>query len=146
MLLVGTYPRTLDEKKRLTLPKRAREQLRDTHELFVTLDPPDRCLLLYAQAEFERLWNRVEDSPGPEKEVKVFRRLFAADTDVVDVDRSGRILMPERLLQLAGLKHEVVMIGTFDHLELWDAQRWQEYLGENAPRFAAVAEKAFQKR
>ncbi len=58
------------------------------------------------------------------------------------MDRSGRILIPDRLLVFAGLKQEVVMIGVRDHLELWDAERWQNYLAQNAARFDSVAEAA----
>ncbi|HEV3202952.1 MAG TPA: division/cell wall cluster transcriptional repressor MraZ, partial [Gemmataceae bacterium] len=63
----------------------------------------------------------------------------------VDVDRAGRVLIPERLIGFAGLKHEVVLIGVRDHLEIWDAERWQAYLAQNAPRFDVVAEGAFPK-
>ena len=68
---------------------------------------------------------------------------YFAQTEAIDLDRSGRILIPERLLQFAGLQHEVVMIGVRDHLELWDAGRWQQYLADNGPRFDRVAEAAF---
>jgi MraZ protein len=54
-------------------------------------------------------------------------------------------LIPDRLVQLAGLKHEVILLGVRDHLELWDAGRWEDYLAQNASRFDAVAEGAFQK-
>ena len=56
---------------------------------------------------------------------------------------TAALLIPDRLLQFAGLKYEVVMIGVRDHLELWDAERWQNYLAQNAPRFDSVAEAAF---
>jgi MraZ protein len=75
----------------------------------------------------------------------VFRRLYFAQSETVDVDRAGRILVPDRLAQFAGLRHEVAIIGVRDHLEIWDAQRWQEYMVQNAPRFDAVAENAFRK-
>jgi MraZ protein len=71
--------------------------------------------------------------------------LYFAQTEAVDVDRNGRILIPDRLVQFAGLKHEVVLLGVRDHLELWDAERWHQYLTQHAPRFDAVAESAFRK-
>jgi MraZ protein len=144
MLLTGTHPRTLDDKKRLALPRRVREQLGEPETLFVT-PGPDQCLWLYSQSGLEQLAEKLDQSPATDAEVRVFRRLYFAQTESVDVDRSGRVLIPERLAQFAGLRHEVVLIGVRDHLELWDAQRWQEYLTQNAPRFDAVAEGAFQK-
>jgi MraZ protein len=144
MLLTGTHPRTLDEKKRLTLPKRVREQLGEPETLFVT-PGPDQCLWVYTRAGLEQLAEKLDRSPATDAEARVFRRLYFAQTEAVDVDRSGRILIPERLVQFAGLQHELILIGIRDHLELWDAQRWQQYLASNAPRFDAVAEGAFQK-
>ncbi|HZU34665.1 MAG TPA: division/cell wall cluster transcriptional repressor MraZ [Gemmataceae bacterium] len=143
MLLTGTYPRTLDDKKRLGLPKRVRELLGEPSTLFVT-PGPDQSLWLYSQTGLERLAEKLDAAPATDAEVRVFRRLYFAQTESVDVDRTGRILIPERLLAFAGLKHEVVLIGVRDHLELWDSGRWQEYLTQNAPRFDVVAEGAFR--
>lgn len=143
MLLTGTHPRTLDDKNRLGLPKRLREQLDEPETLFIT-PGPDQCLWLYTQAGLEQLAARLDQTPATDAEARVFRRLYFAQTEAVDVDGNGRILIPERLVQFAGLKHEAILIGVRDHLELWDAQRWQQYLSDNAPRFDAVAEGAFK--
>jgi MraZ protein len=143
MLLTGTHPRTLDDKKRLVLPKRVREQLGEPETLFVT-PGPDQSLWLYTQAGLEQLAAKLDQAPATDTEARVFRRLYFAQTEAVDVDRSGRILVPERLVQFAGLQHEVVLIGVRDHLELWDGPRWQAYLAQHAPRFDAVAEAAFR--
>ena len=144
MLLTGTFPRTLDEKKRFGLPKRVREQLNEPQTLFVT-PGPDQCLWVYTQTALEQLAARLDEVPATDAEARVFRRLYFAQTESVDVDRAGRVLISERLLQFGGLTHEVILIGVRDHLEIWDAQHWQQYLTENAPRFDAVAEGAFRK-
>ena len=143
MLLTGTHPRTLDDKNRLTLPKRVRELLGDPAPLFVT-PGPDQSLWLYTQAELERLAEQLDRSPATDSEARVFRRLYFAQTEQVDMDRTGRVLVPDRLVRFAGLQHEVVLIGVRDHLELWDAARWQQFVEQNVPRFDAVAESAFR--
>jgi MraZ protein len=142
MLLTGTYPRTLDEKGRLALPKRLREVLAEPATLFVT-PGPDQSLWLYTAAELERLASRLDEAPATDAEARVFRRLYFAQTEAVDLDKSGRMLVPERLAKFAGLGKEVVLIGVRDHLELWDAARWQAYVDDHAARFDSVAEKAF---
>jgi len=144
MLLTGTFPRTLDEKKRLVLPKRVREQLGTPSVAYVT-PGPDQCLWLYSQAGLEQLALKLDEAPAADAEVRVFRRLFFAQTETVEVDRNGRVLIPERLLSFAGLKHEVMLLGVRDHLELWDAGRWHEYMSQHASRFDAIAEGAFGK-
>ena len=145
MLLTGTHPRTLDDKKRLALPKRVREQLGDNLDTLYVTPGPDQCLWLFTRADLERLAEKLDQAPAADAEVRVFRRLYFAQTEAVDVDRSGRILLPERLVQFANLRHDVVLLGVRDHLELWDQERWQNYFSQHAPRFDAVAEGAFQK-
>jgi MraZ protein len=134
LLLTGTHPRSLDDKKRLALPRRLREQLGEPPTLYVT-PGPDQCLWLFTQDGLERLAAKLEQAPAGDADARAFRRLYFAQTEAVDLDRSGRILIPDRLAQFAGLQHEVVLLGVRDHLELWDAGRWQEYLTRNAPRF-----------
>ncbi len=141
MLLTGTYPRTLDDKKRMALPKRVRELLKEPATLFIT-PGPDQSLRVYTEDALQSLAEKLGQT-RPKPETRVFELLQFAQTEAIDVDRTGRILIPDRLLQFAGLKQEVVLIGVRDHLELWDAERWQNYLTQNAPRFDSVAEAAF---
>jgi len=144
MLLTGTYPRTLDEKKRLALPRKVREQLGEPETLYVS-PGLDQCLWLHTRQDLDQLAENLDQTPATDADARVFRRLFFARTDLVDVDGNGRILISERMLRFAGLEHEVVLIGDRNHLELWDSRRWQQYLEQHAPRFDAVAEAAFRK-
>jgi MraZ protein len=144
MLLTGTHRRTLDDKKRLALPRRIREELGEPSTLYVT-PGPDQCLWVFTQAEIERLASKLDEAPAADAEARVFRRLYFAQAETVDLDKAGRILVPERLMQFAGLAHDVVVIGVRNHLELWDAARWDDYVARHAPRFDAVAENAFRK-
>jgi MraZ protein len=134
MLLTGTHPRTLDDKKRLALPKRVREQVGEITQLFVT-PGPDQSLWIYTKDELERLSAKLDATPATDVEARVFRRLFFAQMEAVELDRTGRILVPERLVQFAGLEHEVVLLGVRDHLELWDAGRWTAFLNAHGPQF-----------
>ncbi len=145
MLLTGTHPRTLDDKKRLALPKRAREQLGEVAQLIVT-PGPDQTLWIYTKDELERLSAKLDETPATDSEARVFRRLFFAQMEEVDLDRSSRILIPDRLVKFAGLEHEVILLGVRDHLELWDATRWQAFLNEHESKFDKVAEEAFRSK
>jgi MraZ protein len=143
MLLTGTHPRTLDDKKRLALPKRVRDQLGEIAQLFVT-PGPDQSLWIYTKPDLERLSARLDETPATDAEARVFRRLFFAQMEEVDLDRSARILIPDRLVVFAGLQHEVVLLGVRDHLELWDASRWHAYHEKHSAEFDKVAEDAFR--
>lgn len=127
MLLTGTHPRTLDDKKRLALPKRLREQMSEPTLLYVT-PGPEQSLWLFTQDCLERQADKLDQNDSPDADGRVFRRLWFAQTEAVDVDRTGRILLPDRLIAQSGLSHEVVLLGVRDHLELWDAKKWQEYI------------------
>ena len=144
MLLTGTYPRTVDDKGRFALPKRLRDILAEPNTLYVT-QGLDQCLWLFTEAEFERLATKLDQAPTADAEARVFRRLFFAQAETVEMDKTGRLLVPERLAQFAGLEREVVLVGVRDHLELWDAAKWNAYVNTNAARFDSVADKAFQK-
>lgn len=142
MLLTGTYQRTLDDKKRLVLPKKVRDALGEPDSLFVA-PGPDKCLWVHTGGELERLASRLDERPATDAEARLFRRLFFAQAESVDVDRAGRILLPDRLVALAGIGHEVVLVGVRDHLEVWDAEQWDAYLRRHESMFDQVAEEAF---
>lgn len=144
MLLTGTYPRTLDEKHRLVLPSRIREQLGETKQLFVA-QGLDQCLWVYDPPGLEKLSEKLDQVPATDAEARTFRRLFFAQMEAVDLDKNGRILLPDRLIQFARLERDVILLGVRDHLELWDAARWNEYLSANSPRYDASAEATFKK-
>src|ERR1700716_1629620 len=110
MLLTGTHPRTLDDKKRLALPRKVREQLGEVTQLFVT-PGSDQCVWMYTKDELERLAVKLDQTSATDAEARVFRRLFFAQMEAVDLDRTGQILIPDRLVQFAGLGHEVVLLG-----------------------------------
>src|ERR1700682_5452531 len=104
MLLTGTYPRTLDDKKRIALPKKVREQLGEGIEQLFLAQGLDQCLWIYDKTGLERLAEKLDQTPATDGEARVFRRLFFAQMEAVDLDNTGRALIPERLVEFAGLK------------------------------------------
>lgn len=142
MLLTGTHPRTLDDKKRLTLPKRLRTLLGEPATLFLT-PGPDQSIWIYSEGDLEQLAARLDRAPATDAQARVFRRLFFAQTEAADLDKAGRLVVPDRLCRFASLSSEVILVGVRDHLELWDAPRWHEYLERQLDGFDAFAEQAF---
>src|SRR5207244_6394662 len=116
------------------LPRRVRNQPGDITKLFAT-KAQDQSLGLYRLQEMDQLAAKMDQASATSQEVRVFSRMFFASMEEVEVDGAGRILIPDRLAQYAGLKHEVVLVGVRDHLELWDATRWQQYEAQNATQF-----------
>jgi MraZ protein len=130
MPLTGTYVGALDDQKRLTLPKALRDQLAE--EMVLVSPGSDVCLWLTTTSHLDRLNERFEQARVREADVKVFRRLYFAQAEKVIVNGEGRLVLPERLVQFAGLDREVVLVGVDDHVEVWDAARWRRYTQEKS--------------
>lgn len=143
MLLTGTFPRSLDEKLRVAIPKPLREAL-GCHRggtLFVA-PGTDQSLSLYTEEGFQRLASRLAQASPTRQSVRAYTRLFYARAQRVELDRQGRVRIPAELAELAGLTREAVLLGVQDHLELWSAQRWQEYLAHQQTHYDEIAEAA----
>ncbi len=143
MLLTGTFTRSIDEKLRIAIPKRLREDLCCPPEGSVYVAPgTDGSLAIYTEEAFGRLGERVAKASPTHQHVRAFTRLFYAQAQRVEFDRQGRIRIPPELAELAQLEKEAVLLGVQDHLELWALQRWNQYRVEKQAHFDQIAEAA----
>ncbi len=135
-MFLGQYNHTLDDKGRITVPSRFRDELRGEIVLTRGLD---RCLVLYPMAVWEELAQKVNALPITDPRGRALRRVFFADATNMVPDRQGRILVPDRLREYAGLdlNNEAVVVGLDRFLELWEPQRWTE---ENAHQMDILQE------
>jgi MraZ protein len=124
--LTGTYPCTIDEAHVLTLPKALREQLGNCDTILVS-PGPDQCLWITNHAHIERLAERLELSPAKEMDVRVFKRLYYAQTEKAPLTAEGKMSVSDKLVQFAGLRQDAVLVGIDEHFELWDAAKWRAY-------------------
>jgi MraZ protein len=145
MLLTGAFSRAIDEKQRIAVPKRIREELLrgDGNSLFIA-PGTDGSLALYTEEVFATLAARLTAASPAEQDVRAFGRLFYSQAQRVEFDTQGRIRIPVELAQLAQLKRDAVLLGVFDHLEIWDRARWEQYLAERQSRYDEIAEGAFR--
>lgn len=130
LLFTGSYDRTIDAKQRLAIPSDVREELQREQAgatlYAVVLQGPTLCL--YTEADFRKRADQLDDSTRPPQEILQFEQVFFASTRRVEIDKQGRIRLPEQLMSMAELKTDVVLIGVKDHLEVHDRQRWTEQL------------------
>jgi MraZ protein len=145
MLLTGTFRRAVDEKQRVSIPKRLRAVLESAGKNAALYLAPgtDGSLALYSEQAFQTLSERLAEASPTGKEVRDFGRLFYALAQRVEMDAQGRIRIPQELFQLAELDQEVMMIGVRDKVEIWDTARWERYLGDKQPKYDEIAERAF---
>jgi MraZ protein len=145
MLLTGTFVRAIDEKLRVAIPKPLREALGEASKGVLYLAPgTDGSLAVYTESSLAEMARRLAQSSPTGQDVRAYSRLFCARCQSVELDSQGRVRIPTELAQLAGLGKEGVLVGVQDHLELWDRQRWTQYLAERQGQFDEFAEHAFQ--
>ena len=123
-MFLGQFTYTLDVKGRLTVPSRFRDELPSQAVLTRGLD---LCLVLYPIDVWTEISQKVTALPITDTRGRALRRIFFADAVHVELDRQGRILIPDRLREYAGLdlSEEVVVVGLDRFIELWRPDRWE---------------------
>jgi MraZ protein len=137
-MLLGEHDHTLDDKNRLTLPAKLREQLGD--EVVITRGL-DGCLSVYSRTAFEVLAERMGTLDPLNRETRTMQRYFFTGAPPVELDKAGRMVIPARLLESAGIQREVTVAGVYDHLEIWDRAKWREQMREAEGSAEDVAER-----
>jgi len=122
-MLLGEHEHALDDKNRLTLPARQRDQLGDR---VVVTRGLDGCLYVYAAAEWAKLAERVGTLDALSREARTMQRFFFASAMDAELDKQGRIVIPATLLESAGIGRDVTVAGIYDHLEIWDRAAWRD--------------------
>ena len=118
--MIGQYAHTIDAKGRLFIPAKLRQELGDTFHVTVG---QDHCLSVYSDESWAAFMDKLKGMSY--NEVKRLRGLFAYGADC-EPDAQGRILLPAKLREYASLEKDVVIIGSFDRVEIWNAERWAE--------------------
>jgi MraZ protein len=139
MLLTGSYRRALDDKQRLAIPKPLREQHLAGEPLYLT-PGLDGCLSVYPKGPFAAVAHRLSaNSPGS-REVRDYSRLFYSQAACVVPDSQWRFRVTPELAAWAELNGEVVVVGVRDHLEVWSAEKWDQYLARCDGHYEQLAE------
>jgi MraZ protein len=123
-LLIGEYEHSLDDKKRVSLPKNFRAAL---GKKVVMTRGLDNCLYIYSPKNWERIAQKLQSLSIADADTRGFSRFMLSGAAEVDVDQIGRILIPDHQKVYADLKKNVVFTGVSDHVEVWDAQKWSTY-------------------
>lgn len=136
-MFIGEYAHTLDDKGRLAVPKKFRTALAKGAVVTRGLD---NCLFLYTKKEWEKLAAKLAGLPFAQANTRAFARLMLAGAMDVEVDKQGRVMLPEYLRAFAGLTKDVIVAGLYNRLELWDAVKWGEYTKRTEAESTSIAE------
>ncbi len=134
---VGKHYHTLDAKGRLSIPSKFRKA---TGEVLILTRGLDGCLFLYPMERWLRFVDELMTLPATAENPRYFMREVATNANEVTVDSHGRIIVPAELRELAGLEREVVVAGVFDHIEIWNPTKFDEYRAGFGRSFEQVSE------
>lgn len=137
-MFIGEYAHTLDEKKRVMLPKTFRSSL---GKKMVITRGLDNCLFIYPRAQWEKVAEKLGSLSFAQADTRGFNRFILSGASEVEADGAGRILIPDHQKEFAKLSKDVVFAGVSDRVEVWDAQQWSEYKQRIEKNADALAEK-----
>jgi len=123
-MLIGEYTHTLDDKKRLSLPKKFRTTL---GKKVVITKGLDNCLFMYSPQGWKETAEKLRSLSFAQADTRGMSRFMFSGAVEADVDSAGRILIPDFLKEFAGLKSKVVLAGVSDRVEVWNEKAWSEY-------------------
>ena len=137
-LLSGEYRHNLDAKGRIIMPTKLREELGDT---FYVMQGFEGCLAVRSVEGFETISNSVNALPAVSREARRMQRVMNASACQCEADKQGRFVIPPQLRAFAKLEKEVVIVGVGDRAEIWDKDKWEDYLyGEGSVSLEDVAD------
>lgn len=123
-MFMGEYNHTIDDKGRLIIPSKLRNDLGNN---FIVTRGLEECLFIYSNSEWNNIINKYKNLPDT-KEKRKFMRIFLSGATICEYDRQGRINIPSSLIEYASLKRDCVIVGVLDRLEIWSKELWSEFI------------------
>jgi MraZ protein len=136
-MFIGEYSHTLDDKGRVAIPIKFREALKKGTVVTRGLD---HCLFVYTAEEWGKLAEKLVNLPISQANSRAFARLMLAGAMDIDVDKQGRVMLPDYLREFAHLQKDVVVAGLYNRLEIWDAATWKKYKEQTEAQSNEIAE------
>ena len=140
-MFIGEYQHTLDPKNRVIMPSKFREKLGDS---FVMTKGLDNCLFIYSSQEWSIVEEKLKSLPMTNKDARAFVRFFFAGACECELDKQGRIVMPNHLKDYANIDKELVIIGVSTRIEIWSKEEWNKFNSDANISYEDVAEKMSQ--
>jgi MraZ protein len=132
-MFLGTYAPKLDEKGRIILPAKFRDELAAG---VVITRGQEHCLYVYSSREFERVLEKVSQGPVTDKNTRDYQRGLLSGAIQELPDKQNRVTLPVILREYAGLDRELTVIGAGNRAEIWDTEAWNTYYGEAESKYA----------
>lgn len=139
-MLMGEHHHNIDEKLRIIIPSKFREDL--GNEIIVTRGL-ENCLFVYSKEEWSKIVARLNTLPFTKKDARDFLRIFISGATVCEFDKQGRIKLTQPLTAYAGLTKECIILGVNDRLEIWSKDAWDEFYNTKKDALSDLADHLF---
>ena len=139
-MFIGEYHHTIDEKKRLIIPTKFREEL---GKEFIITRGIEKCLYVYSKASWDEITNKLESLPFTKKNAREFNRFFLSGATLAELDKSGRVLLTSPQISYANITKECVIVGVGERIELWPLDNWNEFYETARENMSDIAENLF---
>jgi MraZ protein len=139
-VFLGTHTPKLDDKGRLILPAKFRDELADG---LVITRFQERCLAIWPISVFDEMTKTVRSASSSQQDVRDYQRMIASGASDEIPDKQGRITIPPHLRSYAGLDKDCVVVGAMERVEVWNADAWERYSAEKEPAFAELNQDLF---
>lgn len=136
-MLIGEYQHTIDAKGRMIVPAKFRDDLGAS---FVITRGLDGCLFGYPMEQWQALQNKLKETPQSSRESRAFTRYFYSAATEVELDKQGRINIPQTLREHAKLEKDCRVVGVSDRIEVWSEESWQAFITQTEENFDELAE------
>ncbi|MBN2652368.1 MAG: division/cell wall cluster transcriptional repressor MraZ [Spirochaetales bacterium] len=138
-MLTGQYSNTFDEKGRLLIPSKIRNEL--AGDKVIVTSGVDKCLWVYHPAEWEKVVGEIMSSTSQfQSKARLLQRRIIAPAVECDIDSAGRIRIPQPLRESAGLSKNAMILGIMNYIEIWDPEQYNSYLDESESQYLEAAE------
>lgn len=137
-MFLGEYQHSIDEKGRMIIPAKFRDALGSN---FIMTRGLDRCLFVYPRDEWNLLEQKLKSLPLMKSDARAFTRFFFSGATECELDRQGRVNIPQNLREHAALTKETIVIGVSNRVEVWSKENWESYNQESEQSFNEIAEK-----
>ncbi len=135
-MLLGEYSHTLDSKGRVIIPVKFRDDLGNS---FIVTKGLDESLFVYSKSEWEKFENKIRALPITSAATRTFARFMFSGATECELDKQGRINLPQSLIEYAKLKKEVYIIGVSTRVEIWDKKVWEDYNNQDNMNLEEIA-------
>ena len=136
-MFFGSYEYNLDDKGRILLPTKFRNEI---GEKLYLIKGYEGCISLFKQDDFDRYITNLQNLPYESRKVRQYQRILLQSVVELSIDKVGRILIPSKTLKEYQIGKSILLLGSIDHLEVWDLEKWYSYKEENEQNFELDAE------